>query len=244
MPSFGDLAPVANASAFIFTGSITRAGASTVSTLPIDATTVVVSVEDVIKAPAGLRSFVGSEVTVQLRHALAAGQYVFFADPLAVGEGIAVKERAHLDGRERGEAVAAVEHGYAAQMAPRLEEAFLVALGTVGEVRPLVPPAERRGRVPWALARFEIERVLKGKGKARHVTLLGPIHASKRLPRAPALRAGLHAILILQRPPQDAIEHVPDDERQAAAFIADTSDIQPTDRLATLAQIISRTEKE
>jgi hypothetical protein len=244
MPPYDELGFVANASAFIFTGSITRAGASTVPTVPTDATTAVVSVEDVIKAPLGLRNFAGREVTVQLRHALSAGHYVFFADPLAVGEGIAVKEIAHLDGRERKEAVEAVKRGYTAQMAPRVAAAFLVALGTVGEVHPLLSPAERRGRVPWALARFATERILKGKGKPSHVTLVGPIHASKLLPRAPALRAGLHAILILQRPPKDAIAHIPDDERQTAAFIADTSDIQPPDRLATLAQIISGSEKE
>lgn len=244
MSSFDDLAVLADTSAFIFTGSITRASASTVPGLPVEATTVLVSVEDAIKIPAGLRSFAGREVTVQLRHPLATGHYVFFADPLAVGEGIAVKERAHLDGREREEALAAVNRGYAARMTPRLEAAFLVALGTVGEVRPLLSPADRRRRVPWAVAPFEIERVLKGKGKLRHVTLIGPLHASKLLPRAPALRAGLHAILILQRPPQEAIECVADDERQAMAFIADTSDIQPPERIATLERIISGTEKE
>jgi len=244
MPSFDELIPIAEASAFIFTGSIRRAGASTVQVLPASDTMVVVSVEDVIKVPGGLRSLAGREVTVQLRHPLTAGQYVFFADPLAIGEGIAVKERAHLDGSERGEAEAAVERGYAAHILSRVEAAFLVALGTVGEVRPLLTPVERYKRVPWALARFEIERVLKGKGKLRHVMLIGPSPISKRLLRTPALRAGMHAILFLQRPPQEAIDLLPDDERQAAAFIADTSDIQPPDRLATLSKLISRTEKE
>jgi hypothetical protein len=244
MPSFDDLAPIADSSAFIFTGTIARAGASTVPVLPVDATTVVVSIDDVIKVPVGLHIAAGGEVTVQLRHPLAAGHYVFFADPLAVGNGIAVKERVHLDGRRRGEAVEAVERGYAARMTVRLEDSFLVALGTVGQVRPLLSPAERRGRVPWAVARFEIERPLKGKGKPHHVMLVGPLHASKLLPRAPALRAGLHAILILQRPPRDAIKELPDEGRQTAAFIADTSDIQPPDRLATLAQIIADREKE
>lgn len=244
MPSLDELVPIADASAFIFTGSISRAGASTVPVLPVDATTVVVSVEHVIKVPAGLRNFARREVTVKLRHPLAAGHYVFFADPLSIGEGIAVKEVAHLDGKERGEAEAAVERGYAALMESRAEAAFLVALGTVGEVRPLLKPAEEFKRVHWAVARFEIERVLKGKGKLRHVMLVGPSPVSKRLPRMPALRAGLRAILFLQRPPQDAIDVLPDDERQAVAFIADTSDIQPPDRLATLSQLISRTEKE
>jgi hypothetical protein len=244
MASFGDLVPIANASAFIFTGSITRTGASTVPVHPVDPATVVVSVEEVIKAPLGLRGLAGREVTVQLRHALAAGRYVFFADPLAIGQGIVVKEQAHLEATTgaKAEAAEAVERGYAEKIAQRVQAAFLVALGTVGEVRPLLSPAERRGRVPWAMAQFEIERILKGKGKPRHVTLIGPLHASKYLPEAPALRAELHAILFLQRPPQDAIKHLPEDERQAAAFIATTSDIQPPDHLEAILQIISSAE--
>jgi hypothetical protein len=244
MASFGDLVPIANASAFIFTGSITRTGASTVPVHPVDVATVVVSVEEVIKAPLGLRSLAGREVTVQLQHALAAGRYVFFADPLAIGAGIVVKEQAHLEATAgaKAEAAEAVERGYAEKIAPRAQAAFLVAQGTVGEVRPLLSPAERRGRVPWAMAPFEVERILKGKGKPRHVTLLGPLHASKYLPEAPALRAGLHAILFLQRPPQDAIKHLPEDERQAAAFLATTSDIQPPDQLEAILRIISSAE--
>jgi hypothetical protein len=243
MPSLDELVTIAEAAAFIFTGSITRPGTSTVSAVSVDANTVVVSVDEVIKVPAGLRNFAGSEVTVQLRHPLLSGHYVFFAEPMTVGEGIAVREIAHLEGRERADAVAAVERAYAARMAQRLEAATLVALGTVGEVRPLLPPAERRARVPWALARFEVERVLKGR-KLRHVTLVGPVPASKRLPRAPALRAGLHAILILQRPPEEAIEHIPEDERKGALFIAETTDIQPPERFEALAQIIGDTENE
>jgi hypothetical protein len=243
MPSLDELVTIAEAAAFIFSGSITRTGTSTLSAVPVDANTVVVSVDEVIKVPAGLRNFAGSEVTVQLRHPLPAGHYVFFAEPMAVGEGIAVRELAHLEGRERADAVAAVERAYAARMAPRLQAAVLVALGTEGEIQPLLPPAERRRRVPWALARFEIERILKGNGRLRHVTLVGPVPASKRLPRAPALRAGLHAILILQRPPEEAIEHIREDERKGALFIAETVDIQPSERFEALAQIIA-TENE
>jgi hypothetical protein len=233
MSSFDDLAPVADASAFIFIGSLIR----------VDATTAVVSVEEAIKVPVGLRDLAGREVTVELRHPLAEGHYTFFADPLSVGSVIAVKEIAHLHGRERHEAEAAMERGYAARMKPRLEAAFLVALGSVGDVRSLVPPHERQGRVTWALARFEVERALKGR-KPRQVVLVGPLHGTKLLQRTPALRAGLHAILILQRPPKEAIDRVPEGDRQAAAFIADTSDIQPPDRLESLARILGGPEKE
>jgi hypothetical protein len=58
------------------------------------------------------------------------------------------------------------------------------------------------------------------------------------------LRAGLHAILILHRPPEDAVECVPEDERQGLAFIADTSDIQPPDGYAAVERILGGTERE
>jgi hypothetical protein len=248
MPTPTDLVAIADGSTFIFTASIARTGASTVATVPISHTTVVVSVEHVIKAPLGLR-LSGRDVTVQLLHPLSAGRYVFFADPQAIGGGIAVKERAHLDGTDNAqrEAEAAVARAYEIHMARRLEPAFLVVLGMIGAVRPLFTPAEQRGRVPWAVAPLEIERVLKGKehkgkDKLRRVTLIGPVRASKRLPQAPALRAGLHAIFILHRPPQEAIDLMPEDERPGAAYLASVSDIQPPDRLADIVQIVSRSE--
>jgi hypothetical protein len=243
MPSPDELVPLADASAFIFTGSIARTGASTEPTHRVDPATVVVTIDDVIKAPAGMRGLARREVTVQLLHPLPAGEYVFFADPLAIGAGIALKELRHLDAKAKAEAASALERGYAELIRRRVESAFLVALGTTGPLRPLVTPAERykgKGRpsAPWALAPLEIEHLLKGKGKPRRVTLVGPSGAYKRLPRTPALRAELRAILILHHPPDEALEHLPADDRQSAAYIADTADIQPPDRLETISRIL------
>src|SRR3954463_3823653 len=134
MPSYEELVSLVDEAVFIFTASIVRVSASTVATLPVNEATVVVSVEEVIHAPAGLRGFSGQEVTVQLREPLREGKYVFFADPLAVGNGIAVKERAHVDANEHGRTAEALERGYA----NLIQAAFLVALGTEGEVRPLL----------------------------------------------------------------------------------------------------------
>jgi hypothetical protein len=241
MASIEELAPIADTSAFVFTGNIIRSAAPAAQAGEL---TVVVSVQHVIKTPPGMRGFAGREVTVHLLHPLTKGNYVFFADPVSIGDAIAVKERAHLDARERADAEAAVERGYAMRVGPRLHAAFLVALGTVGQVTPVFPPSERRGRIPWALARFDIERVLKEPRSLRHVTLIGPSPASKHLPRAPALRSGLHAILLLQKPPEEAMEHIPRDERKVAGFIADTLDIQPPDRTEHLARILGATGTE
>jgi hypothetical protein len=236
-----DLASVADASAFIFVANIIGpAGAATRT----DDRTVTAVVSDVLKAPPGMRGLVGREVTVHLREPLSEGHYVLFADPVSVGSTISVRETAYLDEKQRDDAVAAIERGYAARLTPRLEAAWLVALGTIGDVTSLFPPSERAGRVPWALARFDIERVLKGPKSRRRMTLIGPSRASKRLPRAPALRPGVHAILLLQRPPEEAMEHIPDRERQAAGFIADTSDIQPPDNAEDLDRVLRVAERE
>jgi hypothetical protein len=235
MTSNDELASIADSSAFIFTADILGpAGAAT----DTGERTMAALVRDVIKAPTGMRGLVGREVTVYLRHPLSEGTYVLFADPVSVGSTIAVRETAYVDAEQRSDAEAAVESGYAARLAPRLEAASLVALGTIGDVTPVFSPSERRERVPWALARFDIERVLKGPRARRRLTLVGPSPASKRLPRAPALRAGVHAILLLQRPPEEAMEHIPRGERQAAGFIAETSDIQPPDRAEQLVRIL------
>jgi hypothetical protein len=246
MPSPDDLVSFADASAFIFSGSIVRASASTVATVPVTAATVVVLVEEVIKALPGLRGFLGSEVTVQLRHPLEKGNYVFFARPIAVGTGIAVSEIAHLEGtaESRREAVAAIRSGYAAIITRRAEAAVLVALGTIGPITPLLPPVERQLRGPWATAPFETERVIKGGKRNRRVTLIGPNPPWKRLPRTPGLRAGSRAIFFLHHPPGEAIKILVEEERQSALFIADTSDVQPPDRLETILQILRGAEKE
>ena len=129
------IAPIANFAAFIFTGAILRREATPADTAY---TAVVVAVRDVIKLPSGMRGFAEREVTVHLRHPLSEGHYVFFADPVSVGSTITLRERTHLDATERSEAEAAVERGYAARLAPRLEAAVLVALGTTGPITPVL----------------------------------------------------------------------------------------------------------
>jgi hypothetical protein len=240
MPYQGDLAPLADSAAFVFTGSIARAGAATMPTVPVNAATVVVVVDDVVKAPPGLSSFAGREVTVQLLQPLSAGRYLFFADPLAVGGGLAVRERAHFDASAAvasSFAADAVERGYAARIGPRMHVAALVALGKIGEVTPIRVVDERDLGVPWAMAPFSIERVFRGKHGRGHVTLVGLSRASRYMPRTPTLRRGLRAILVMTAPPTEAIEALPEAERERALFIADTADIQPPERWRTIEQI-------
>lgn len=241
MASPDDLVDLADTSLFIFSGTI--APSTTPATPTGDRSTVAVRVDDVIKAPVGFRGLVGGIITMHLQQPLRAGDYVFFADPVAVGQGLTVRERAHFSATERGRVEAAVKRGYAVLIRRRAEAAMFVVLGEVGAVRPLLPPAEWRKQVPWALAPLEVERQLQGKGKRAHLTLVGPVRGSKRIPRAPALRAGLKAVFILHRPPPDALRHVADDAGASAVFIADTSDIQPVERLEAIERILRGEEQ-
>ena len=239
MPSLGDLVPIAEASAFIFSGSIAFPRSPTAPILSVDAPTVVVSVDDVIKAPPGLRGFAGSDVTVRLLHPLAAGRYVFFADPLVVGGGIAVSERAHLDAsRSAVERVAAaVQQSHKDLIARRLDAATLVALGTLGEVRSLIEGSERPRGVPWAEAPLEIETVAKGSAKNGRVVVVGPRYGSRHLPSAPPLRPGLHALFFLTSPPHEAMERLNPADRHSVFFIATSADIQPPEHLEAIERV-------
>lgn len=241
MASPDDLVDLADTALFIFSASIAAAVVPTTSSA--DRSTVAVRVENAIKVPLGFRGFAGTDVTIHLQQPLREGDYVFFADPVAVGEGLALRELAHRPTTERGRIEAAVKRGYAMLITRRAEAATFVVLGEVGAVTPLFPAVEWRKQVPWARAPLEVERQLKGKGKRAHLTLIGPVRGSKRIPRAPALRAGLKAVFILHRPPPDALRHVPDDADASAVFIADTSDIQPVERLETIERILRGEEQ-
>jgi hypothetical protein len=233
----------ATSSPYIFSGVIGRMGASTVPSVPVDANTAIVAVDDVARAPPGLSSFAGREVTVQLLEPLGPGRYVFFAEPMAIGGGIAVRERAHLEAPAqaavREQVTSMIESDYAAAAGERLVGATLVALGTIGEVRSLNAEDEREEGVPWAEAPLRVERVLKGDASLTEVNLVGPRYATSRLPRTPPLRPHLRAIFFLRAPPPEAEESLSRSRGPGPLFfIADTQDVHPAERLATLEALL------
>ena len=104
-----DFVSVADSSAFIFVAKIAERGNGETRT---DGGTVTAVVSHVLKAPAGMGGLVGREVTVHVRSPLSEGTYVIFADPVSVGTTLTVRETAHLDGRQREDAEAAIRRGY------------------------------------------------------------------------------------------------------------------------------------
>ncbi len=242
MTSIADLDAQADAAPFVFIGSVVRSDASTVHTVQADSSTAVVTIEEALRTPSGFTNLNGREVTVRLLAPLEPGVYVFFADPLAVGEGIAVQERAHLDASTesaRAEVSEAMERGYAARIRPRIDAATVVALGVVGQVGPLTAVSQQDDdSVAWGTAPLQIEQLLKGARRPGGVVLIGPLAPTRRFPRTPTLRPGRRAVMMLHSPPPEAIELIPARNRRTTFFIADTDDIQPPGRLEQIARII------
>jgi len=223
------LVRLAGQSPFIFGGEVVSEGASAG-----------VTVDEVIRVPEGMTGFAGSRVTVLLEHPLSRGRYIFFADPYAVGGSVEVRERGHVDGDDAERVREALRASYARRMEERFEAAALVVLGRMGEVRALTEGRPRG--IPWAVATLEMERVLKGPAKQHHVLVLGPRYASRRLPPAPPLRAGLRAIFFLTHAPHEAMELV-GDNREGTFHIATSWDIQPAERLEEIEKIAGKEKK-
>ena len=199
-----------------------------------------VAVDDVLRVPEGMTGFAGSRVTVMLERPLRRGRYIFFADPYAVGGSVTVRERGHVDGDDAERVREALRESYANLIEERFEGSVLVVLGRLGEVRALTEGRPRG--IPWAVAPLEIERVLKGQGKAHHVLVLGPRYGSRRLPPAPPLRAGLRAIFFLTHAPHEALEML-GEGREGAFHIATSRDIQPPERLEEIEKIAGKERK-
>src|SRR5437870_3694243 len=80
---------------FTFEGTVQRVGASTMAAVPASNRTLVVRVDRVLQAPAGMSGLEGQEITVQLqsRNTLKAqDRAVFYTVGWLYGESLAVRE--------------------------------------------------------------------------------------------------------------------------------------------------------
>lgn len=83
--------------AYVFKGTIERGGASNVAIVPASQNTAIVRVDDVLEAIPTLTTYLGKQITIQLREPLKTGEAaVFFANPWIFAENIAVAETGRL----------------------------------------------------------------------------------------------------------------------------------------------------
>ena len=168
-PAIGGRAAMAP---FALLGAIVRRDAATMPIITPSATTAVMRVEAILRAPDSLGDLTGAEVTVELDGSAKVGQrLVLLADGWMYGESVAVREVARADPNTaeeiRARLVREQEELPVRHLSERLRDADMVVLGVVRELRPVerpdqwVPPSEHDP--DWWVAVIAVEDVAKGR---------------------------------------------------------------------------------
>ncbi len=231
-------------SSFIFTGTITGPGRSSLRVLTSRSGLAVARLDRGFLINPVLGNLDGRPITVRLAQegAVRAGdRVVFFATAWVHGEEIAVAELARLPADEKTEqevarAVATLPELHLSQ---RIAAATLIVQGTVMEIARAtnIPRTGSEHDPAWLRASIEVQTVLKGetvqsptRRKSASVTLLFPGSRDIAFKDVPRPAKGQKAVFLLHREgsPVPASEYV----------APDPADIQPTSALPTVRRLI------
>jgi hypothetical protein len=260
---------------FIFEGTVRKAKATTMKSVAATDRTVVVCVDRIIAAPEALTDFAGQQVTVEVgegEEAVTPGQaYVFYTDGWIFGEGLAVRSAGHEKAVAAAAAAASVHPGdpvrslESRRASARAADAALIVSGRVSAVR--LPEAEARARAAvaagtattttepisehapiWQEAVIDVDKVHRGKLKAKQVVVRFPSSTDVRWYRAPKFHAGQEGVFLLHEPEPEARPAAKGRPKAKAASVAasagagaavkpgeytalDPADVQPLDEL-------------
>lgn len=234
---------------FVFRGTVRRIGATATAEVEATPRTAVVSVDQIIRAPAQFAALAGQDITLRLRAPGSLSQEqeaVFFANSWLFGEGVALQEVDHVppDQTEslasRGAALAGEIAGE--RLLDRVGRAEAVVSGRVSNIRPSSAVASVLGRTPmtehaanWQEAVINVDTVLKGSVPQGVVVVLFPASLDVYWHDAPKFHAGQEGVWLLhsQDVPQGAAEQFP------LVFTAlDPMDIQPKDALEQVRSLL------
>jgi hypothetical protein len=201
---------LARQSRFVFTGTVERAEASSLSALSAGPSTAVVRLERVHRSAPALRNQAGEEVTV-IWHAGRAPEreserLVFFTDPVLFGESVAVREVGHVSVPDDHDALHTLFEGLrddieAERMRNHAEQADVVVFGVVTGTHSTSeaesPWSEHDPR--WWVAHVETRELLRGDVDKDDVRIRFPNSRDVRWYRVPKLTEGLEAVFLLHR---------------------------------------------
>jgi hypothetical protein len=155
---------------FIFRGTAIERGAATEPSVPVDNRTLIVTVNEILKAPSLLQNYAGENITVQLGEgqSIRIGQErIFYTQSWIFGESIAVVALGHTaaGARASATAVAMVEAEPASALRERVDSAEVVVAGRVVEITE--PTSSGTTRITehdpvWQEAVVEVDDVAKG----------------------------------------------------------------------------------
>jgi hypothetical protein len=198
-------------SSFSFIGTVEHLGAATMGSVPIGERTAVVQVNHVMHAPPAFTGIDGQRVTLELaadQPAPAAGDsFAFFAEGLAFGESMALREVGRLPvDAVMGHVNAALDAGSSSTFAGLLSQveadqvrehaagADAVVVGRVVGLARAFGPVSSEHDPEWWKATLDVFHVEKGNVKPGQVTVLYPNSIDvqwRAIPKPKASQGGL-----------------------------------------------------
>ena len=271
MPKKANTASLRQEASFVFKGTVLKLKATTTADIPKSDRTVVVRVDETIRAPEALAQYNGQDITVQLagRKKVTKGQQlVFYTNGLLYGESLAVQS---VD-----QGVPQAVHAAAATVAPdpvrnmverdilsRASTADAVISGRVTSVRvPTdvvaahsavaaggLPPEHISEHYPdWRIAEVQVDEVHKGTHGSNTAEIRFPNSDDVLWHYAPKLRTGQGGLFILHKAAREkaAARAAPTDAGEYVCL--NPADFQQWEKLGdlgdTVAMLSAKTAKE
>ncbi len=236
---------------FVFIGTIKKLKASNMKQAPATDRTSIVTVNEIIEAPANLAAYVGQDITVELSHgpkANASDRMIFHAISWLFGENIAVRSLYEEVEPKASDASpdSAVRGGSESAARKHFHDVDVVVSGKVVEVR--LPKSSLRskrktGSSPvttrvsehdpkWREAVIEVDRIHKGKPLTRKIVVRFPSSRDVAWRRAPKFQAGQEGYFMLHKEKRSVARTATDKSERssssAPAFtVRDPNDFQP-----------------
>lgn len=204
---------------FVFEGTVRRTKAANVKAVTDRQRTVVVRVNEIVRAPEALAGYVGQDVTVQLskgERARKNQRAIFYTNGWIFGENLAVQSVGHdrapaaravraAAELERADPVAA---GAQQEIRQCASDAKLVISGkviAVGEIEPQAAASGSSTEFPrisehepfWQEAILEVQKVHKGKTKKKRVVVRFPASRDVRWCDSPKFQVGHEGVFML-----------------------------------------------
>lgn len=242
-----------SSSGLVFTGTVSEVGASTVSGIPVNTRTIVVTVNETLNAPAGVNPPVGARITVQLSQDLPplqeGEQQTFFTTGWVYGDSLAVTEVGRMPVEETAARTAAgagrpqpgslIETALAelaqTELLQHARTADAVVSGKVISLAEVAEPPSGEHDPDWWIATLRVDMVEKGDvpGLAGGVGNVAVLYANSQdvhWYRSPKPKASQTGAWLLHRT-------VGDTERLAPFQILHPLDLQPSAQIEFFRQL-------
>jgi hypothetical protein len=230
-------------SSVVFVGSLVSPEPEEDRSLFSGLTVTPVQVEQIFRDPQTLGPSTGRRVGLQLRpgsRVRPGDRALFFANPVAFGEGITLQEVARFDAREAdtlADRIGSAERALADRsLRSRLDQAVLVVVGRVERLAleqdgPGMPGSKHDPE--WREALLQVESVVKGSPAAGPVSVRFAGSLDIRWFRSPKLEVGSGGIFLLQAASQAGLP-------AGAYAVLDPLDVQPGSELNRILSLLRR----